>query len=292
MPLQKHIRRARPRVKKNSREYFVWCDESDQSGKFFSNFYGGVLVKSQDLNEVMDKLQKVCKKLHLKDEIKWHKISEHYVDKYIALMDVFFDLVKRGKIKVRIMFTQDAYVATHLQAVHKREGFFILYYQFIKHAFGFAHANDGEKEVFLRLYFDFLPDTMEKRQIFKEHIKSLQTSRPFQLAGIKIRKQDIAEVDSKKHLLLQTLDVVLGSICFRLNNKHKEIPEGKKRRGKRTKAKEKVYSHINKRIREIRKGFNIGMSTGIASKEEHWSHPYRHWRFIPSEFEIDQTLFK
>jgi hypothetical protein len=112
------------------------------------------------------------------------------------------------------------------------------------------------------------------------------------LAGIKIRKQDIAEVDSKKHLLLQVIDVVLGAICFKLNNKHKEIPEGKKRRGKRTRAKEKVYKHINKKIREIRKGFNVGISIGVARKEDHWLHPYRHWRFIPSEFEIDETFFK
>jgi len=292
MSTAKHVRRARPRLKKQSKEYFIWCDESDQAGKFFSNFYGGVLVKSEDLKEVMDKLQNACKKLHLNDEIKWHKISEHYVSKYIHLMDTFFDLVKKGKVKVRIMFTQNAYIATHLHEAHKRDRFFILYYQFIKHAFGLAYSRDGENETFLRLYFDLLPDTLEKRQIFKEYIKSLQTSRPFQLAGIKIRKQDITEVDSRKHLLLQMIDVVLGAICFKLNNKHKEIPTGKKRRGKRTRAKEKVYKHINKKIRETRKGFNIGTSTGISAKEDYWLHQYRHWRFLPSHFEIDETLFK
>jgi hypothetical protein len=292
MPLPKHTRKARPRPKKHSKEYFVWCDESDQQGKHFSNFYGGVLVKSEDLKEVMDTLQKACTNLNLKDEIKWHKISEHYVGKYTALMDVFFDLVKAGKIKVRIMFTQNAYVPTGLQATHKRDSYFILYYQFIKHAFGFSYSNDGNKEIYLRLFFDLLPDKLEKRQVFKNYVKGLQSTRPFQLAGIKIRKQDITEVDSKKHLLLQMLDVVLGAMCFRLNDKHKEIPTGKKRRGKRTIAKEKVYKHINSRVRELRKGFNVGVSTGIKNKDDHWAHPYRHWRFLPSEFEINETFFK
>ena len=143
MSTPKHIKRARPKPKKNAKEYFIWCDESDQSGKFFSDFYGGVLVKSEHLKEVMDKLQKVCRRLHLNDEIKWHKVSEHYVAKYIDLMNIFFGLIKEEKIRVRIMFTQNAYVATHLQETHKRDRFFILYYHFIKHAFGLPHSNDG-----------------------------------------------------------------------------------------------------------------------------------------------------
>jgi len=88
------------------------------------------------------------------------------------------------------------------------------------------------------------------------------------------------------------LDVVLGSICFRLNDKHKEIPEGKKRRGKRTIAKEKLYKHINKNIRIIKPAFNVGANTGIKTKEDYWFHPYRHWNFKPKEYQIDSNLFK
>jgi hypothetical protein len=28
------------------KEYIIFCDESDASGKYYSNFYGGVLVGS------------------------------------------------------------------------------------------------------------------------------------------------------------------------------------------------------------------------------------------------------
>jgi hypothetical protein len=287
-----HTRKATIRLKKNSKEYFIWCDESDSKGKYCSNFYGGVLVRSEHLREVQASLQQICKKLHLFDEIKWHKVSQHYVEKYMNLMDTFFKFIEEDKVKVRIMFTQNAYVATHLTERHKTEEFFILYYQFIKHAFGLPFSNNTDNDIYLRLYFDYLPDTLERRQVFKEYIKGLQTTRNFRLARLKIRKQDITEVDSKRHLLLQMLDVVLGSMCFSLNNKHKEIPPGKKRRGKRTIAKEKLYKHINKKLRKLRTGFNVGANTGIISKQDYWKHSYRHWSFRPSEFEIDTELFK
>ncbi|MGN6439437.1 MAG: hypothetical protein ACTHMM_23090 [Agriterribacter sp.] len=93
--IKKHIRRSIARPKKTSKEYFLWCDESDSKGKYYSNFYGGVLVSSIHLKEVHGRLLKICNKLHLKDEIKWHKVSSHYVGKYQSLMDVFFNLLKR-----------------------------------------------------------------------------------------------------------------------------------------------------------------------------------------------------
>jgi hypothetical protein len=285
-------RRTIIRKRKHSKEFVIWCDESDIKGKYCSNFYGGVLVKSDDLKEVQNRLKAMCNKHRFFHEIKWQRVTEHYLDKYMAIMDEFFTLVSEGKVKVRIMYTQNAYIPKNLTEIQKKEGYFILYYHFIQHAFGLPHSNGGTDDIHLRLYFDYLPDTLARRQAFKEFIKGLQNKRPFQLAKLKIRKQDITEVDSKKHLLLQMLDVVLGSMCFRLNNKHREIPEGKKRRGKRTVAKEKLYKHINKKLRELRPGFNVGATTGRDTVEDSWNHPYRHWIFRSKEYEIDTTLFK
>jgi len=282
----KHVRKTYPRPKKSAKEYFIWCDESDRKGKYFSHFYGGILVKSDDLKEVHTTLRKTCLRLHLFDELKWHKVSQHYVQKYIQVMDAFFDCVKENKVKVRIMFTQNSNAAKG----SKNNDFFILYYQFIKHAFGLAFHDNMDEEIYLRLYFDHLPDSLAKRQIFKEYIKRLPGRSSFGLPGIKIRRQDVAEVDSKKHLLLQMLDIVLGSVCFRLNNKHKELPSGEKRSGKRTSAKEKLYKHINRRIREIYPRFNIASNTAGTKEESNWENAYRHWKFLPSQFDPDESL--
>lgn len=87
---------------------------------------------------------------------------------------------------------------------------------------------------------------------------------------------------------MQCLDVVLGAMSFRLNDQHKERPDGTFRRGKRTIAKEKLYKHINKKIRETRANFNIGITTGIDGNYQNlFFHPYRHWLFIPSSSSIE-----
>lgn len=74
---------------------------------------------------------------------------------------------------------------------------------------------------------------------------------------------------------------------FRLNDLHKAIPEGKKRRGNRTIAKEKVYKYINNRIQIFYPNFNIGITTSLHNNPmNHWMHQYRHWLFEPRKKKV------
>jgi hypothetical protein len=94
---------------------------------------------------------------------------------------------------------------------------------------------------------------------------------------------------------MQALDVVLGSITFRLNDKHKIKPEGAKRRGKRTIAKERLYKFILKEIKRVthKESFNIGISTGLSdNNHSRWIDPYRHWLFKPKGSKVDKNAFK
>jgi hypothetical protein len=89
------------------------------------------------------------------------------------------------------------------------------------------------------------------------------------------------------------LDVVLGAMAFRLNDMHLKKEPGQRTRGKRTIAKEKLYKHINTLIRQLYPNFNIGDSTGLGDeKENKWKQPYRHWRFIPKDFDLHPDRFK
>ncbi|MBR0982344.1 DUF3800 domain-containing protein [Bradyrhizobium liaoningense] len=265
-------------------EYIIYCDESDEKGTYFSNFYGGTLVESQNYQAIVDEIRARKTALNLHKEVKWTRITEHYADKYIALIDTFFDLVKVGKIKVRIMFTQNTVIAKNLTPQHVEEKYFILYYQFLKHAFGLAVSPILNGGVNLRIYPDQIPDNKERVEQFRGFLMGLAGSPPFRERRIRIRREDIADVDSKQHEILQCLDIVLGAVNFRLNDKHKEkTAKGGTRRGSRTKAKERVYRHILGRIQDIYPRFNIGRSTGQDSEECRWSHPYRHWLFTPSE---------
>ena len=156
-------------------------------------------------------------------------------------------------------------------------------YQFIKHAFGLVHSPIQPGGVRVRLYPDKMPDTDEQVEKFKPFIVALSRNSAFRRQGVSFDRDEVAEVRSHDHGILQCLDIVLGAIQFRLNDKHKAKPEGKSRRGKRTIAKEAVYKHISRRIREIYPNFNIGITTGMRNDlTVLWADPYRHWRFVPS----------
>jgi translation initiation factor IF-1 len=265
------------------KEYIIYCDESEKSGRHFSNFYGGVLISSDHIDEVRSALAGKKVELNLFNEVKWTKITDQYEEKYKELMTFFFGLVRDGKIKVRIMFTQNTHVALNLSKRHKDESYFILYYMFLKHAFGLMHS-PSHHGVQLRIYPDQLPDTKEQVARFRNYLRRLETSSGFARRGIRIREDDIVEVVSHDHDVLQCLDIVLGAIQSRLNDVHLERPKEAKRRGKRTLAKERVYKHVNRQIREIYPHFNVGISTGKQGDITNlWRHPYRHWLFSPTE---------
>lgn len=278
-------------------EIIIYCDESTKDGEYFSNFFGGALILSRDMSEVEVALKTAKDENHLFGEVKWTKVSESYLDKYISIIDVLFDLIAENKIKIRIMFTQNAHQAVGLTHDQVNRRFQLLYYQFFKHAFGLRFCNPAVgriyDEIFLKIFFDALPDEKEKNEEFKEFIQRLEMSTDFREANIKIRNRDIGEVVSHDHVILQFMDIVLGAMQFRLNNFHLEKIPGTNRRGKRTRAKEKLYKHILKRIREIYPYFNIGESTGTGDAFSNtWSHPYRHWKFVPAKEEFNGALTK
>ncbi|MES2218740.1 MAG: DUF3800 domain-containing protein [Pseudomonadota bacterium] len=277
-----------------TKEYIIYCDESDSEGQYYSNFYGGAVVSSNDLNFLINTILQKKQELHLHSEIKWSKLTDQYLGKYTDLMDCFFDFIEQGKIKIRIMFTQNIHLPSNLTSYHRRYRYFILYYQFLKHAFGLQYANTTNSQLRFRIYLDWLPiNTKIMVEKFKTFIHNLSNTTEFKKANILIPKDQISEVCSHDHVILQCLDVVLGAMQFRLNNKHLEKPIGSYRRSKRTIAKHKLYNHINKRIQRIYPGFNVGCSTSTRSDNSNaWKHQYRHWLFKPKNHQIDLTKSK
>lgn len=275
------------------KEYLIFCDESDVSGKFYSNFYGGVLVGSSQYDRITARLNAEKQRLHLFGEVKWAKVSANYVEKYQALVRTFFSEIAAGHARVRIMFRQNAHVPTGLSDEQIGDAYFRLYYQFIKHAFGLGFHRASGNPVRLKLFFDEFPETKEAATQFKGFILGLNGNRAIHRAGLTIHQEDIAEIRSHDHALAQCLDVVLGSMAFRLNDKQLEKPPGERRRGRRTIAKEQLYKAILAEIRRLKPGFNIGVSTGTAGDaSQRWSSPYLHWLFVPKETEFRTELTK
>lgn len=277
---------------RDDRELILFSDESIAKGTYYSNFYGGVLVGSSQLERINDRLNRETESAGITGEMKWQKVTASRVEPYTQVVQTFFDEIIADTLKMRVMFTQNAFEPTALTQEHRDNAYFILYYQFLKHAFRFAEIRPSVP-MRIRLHLDQLPDTNAKTEKFKDHLVRAFSMSNLGGPNLMLRPEDIAEVDSRHHIILQVMDVVLGAMAFRLDEKHKEKPEGSQTRGKRTVAKEKLYKIIRKRIAtDIRPNFNIGMSTAPTDHfRTRWSLPYAHWLFRPSihRFNPNQT---
>jgi hypothetical protein len=277
------------------KEYVLFCDESDRRGRYYSNFYGGVRVPAAHLSTIEAALKAKKTELGLTSEIKWSKVDAGVVERYEQFVKVFFDEIAAGNAFVRVMFTQNAQVAEGLTAEQRQQEYYRLYYQFLKHGFGFAHMPRHASPPRVRIYLDEIGDTREQMTSFKGYIRGIANVAGVHRAGGIILSADaITEVRSHDHIVMQALDTVLGSIPFRLNDKHLEKPEGQSRRGKRTVAKERLYKFILGEIRRVtgKPNFNIGISTQWSDTRGAWSDPYLHWKFTPTSHTLDPSKLK
>lgn len=264
-------------------EYIIYCDESSEKGPWFSDFYGGALVTSEHLHEVQTTLENKKKELNFNAEVKWNKVpgNKYYAKKYRDLIECFFDLVAAGKVKIRIMFRQNSVRATHLTSEHHENKFFILYYLFLKQGFGLDCSPVVPGGVRVRIYPDQIPDTKAQIGRFRDFLAQMSNRIPLKQRGITIKREDVTDVVSHDHVILQCLDIVLGAMHFKLNDFDKKKPVGQRLREKRTREKTKLYKLINFRIRQIYPNFNVGVSTARRDLTSRWSDEYRHWLLMP-----------
>ena len=275
------------------KRYIIFCDESDDRGKFYSNFYGGALIEARQQQSIEAELQAKKDELHIFDgEMKWERISEPYADKYIEFVNCVFDILARGDMKFRIMFTQNRHVPV-LEEYQIGKDYFMLYYQFIKHAFGLQFAVPDGDTASATVLLDDVPRNAKLFKEFRTYLSTLSAFPKWSRAGFSIAYEDITDVDSKKHNILQALDVILGGMQSRLNEKHTRPHPPAKRRGKRSRAKDKVYKVIQRRIFDLYPNFNVGVSTATNDGlHMRFEHPYRHWLFVPSNAKLDNNRTK
>ncbi len=276
------------------KHYIIYADESDKKGRYYSNFFGGALLAAEDQARINGELEVRKAELGLLHEVKWQNVDQSCVDRYIDFIRTYFTYVASSRLKVRIMFTQNMRVPKNLTQRHYDDQYFLLYYQFIKHAFGLKYSDHNPYQaVFVSVLPDKIPDSPARVNRFKDYLCRIPGSGFMRGANLYIPKSSIADVDSKRHAILQGLDLILGSMCSKLNDKLYDKPAGQRRRGKRTMAKERLYKEINKEIRKIYPNFNVGVGTGCAyGPSDRWTHPYRHWLFMPTQHVLDRRLGK
>ena len=187
-------------------------------------------------------------------------------------------MIKNDKIKFRVLFTSKLF--EYRPDDYQREhGFFLLYYQFLKHIFGLSLSERNNTSIRI----DKLPDKKKKVAMFINWISIKNNGLCY---------KEITEVDSAKDDIMQIVDIILGSIQFKLNkqNEVKQDVVAKngtvvKRAGKRTEAKIKSWNLIKERIQNLPpktqyKFFSFGQTTGQARDLDRIRNDlYRHWMF-------------
>ena len=181
------------------KEYIILCDESDQRGDFYSNFFGGVIVGGSALNSVSTHLEAAKSEAGIRSEVKWSKVSSYDVESYKCLIKEFFNVMAEGLVRMRIMFRQNIHEAINLTAEHYKAEYFLLYYQFLKHGFGLQHMPVHENGARLRFYLDQLPDqSREKLAQFRGSIAGLSYNSHIHRVGLKLTRPFAGNVFNAK----------------------------------------------------------------------------------------------
>ena len=209
------------------RNLIIYCDESTEKGRFYSHFYGGAMVPETHRRIIEGRLEAVKVAHGLGAELKWTKISESWADRYIAFVDELFDLMEEGLVRMRVMFTQNSNKPLGLSDYQLENQYFLLYYQLIKHSFGLMHCGQPHVTRRVSIFLDEMPRHPDNILQFKNYLASLSSFPKFVAAGVEIRAENITGVSSHDHVILQALDIVMGAMQFRLNDKHLDKPPGK-----------------------------------------------------------------
>ncbi|MCY3945145.1 MAG: hypothetical protein OXF44_02530 [Anaerolineaceae bacterium] len=260
------------------REFILYADESVERGARFSNFFGGLLISSRDRSLVVSLLEAEKQRLHLHGEVKWQKVSLNYLDKYQHLTSLFLDLVRDGKARLRILFTDNSDHPDCLTALNFRGRYLLLYLAFIEHAFDIACRSPRAEPVRLRILLDQLPVPADDKRAFRQRLYRLNSGPVFRSGNVRVFPGDIGEVDSRDHVLLQCLDVVLGAMQSAMNS------PGHRSSGNRSLARSHLSAHILRLVRSIHPDFQMEVTTPVASGEE-WACCYRHLLYGPEGIE-------
>ena len=257
--------------------YVIVCDESTKDGLFYSYFLGGAIVKESDYDYINQELYRLKHMLVL-SEMKRNRIDTSNAEKYMKVLGLFFNFIREGKIKVRVMFCNNNYLA---RSSKEKEDvtFNKFYYFFLKYSFALKYT---PSDINLHIIFDELPDKKEKNDEFKKHlIENLNIEPQFPSHhSVSLQLENIQEVDSRKHIILQCVDVIVGLMDFFCNSYISE----NYLTSKKEKGRFKVLQYIFSFIHEQNPMFEILETTPNLLSKQGWDIKYAHYLYKPHRF--------
>lgn len=253
-----------------AKKYIIITDESKRHGENYSYFYGGCIIEEKNYENIDSELKAYKDYLGF-NEIKREKITQYNIGEYKKIIDMFFRYIKSGDIKFRVMYSPNNQLN---QYPHGQDELYSkFYYTFFKRGFSLLYA---KQNINLKILMDELPESLKVRKKFKRHLITCFVKSSNQTRNkISLYNENIVEVDSKEHVILQCVDVITGVIEFFLNS----TEEGK-RGSKRAKAKIELFNHIYYNyILLLCENFDFNISTGYFNCYKAWTCPYKHLVF-------------
>lgn len=239
-PLQEKMINTRLEQPQPNRQTLdVYADESCQNAHRYM-VLGCTLVETGLVPEVVRTIAEVRENHRLQGEMKWTKVSNSRLDGYKALVDAYFSLVARDVLHFHCLIVDTWQMDNHRFNGGDREiGFSKMIYQLLLHSVqrysnkhpAYVYLDDRTTSHSLDELKNILNNGIAKRYNIR--------SRPFRRVVFR---------ESKKSVMLQANDVVLGAVAAH-KNEHDLLPGA-------SKAKAELAAHIADRCACSRLGEN------------------------------------
>lgn len=246
-------------------------------------FFGGIMASSKTMIDLEENIRQLKKEYDFRREIKWTHVSRRDELFFIKLIEIFRDMMldPAYDLKYRQLFLDRAISykgepSTTLEAQYK------VYYQFIKHSFGLQYI-DFPLNLIINL------DT-HSSHVHKSRLREFSDRLPTILNKENRLKLSLHFIESRKSLVLQLCDLLMGAAGYYGNNLYNLKQENQKRISQNQSVKKAIGKTVYDAFRIInsdargRKAFNWFETTGLDNDRfNHFNHKLRIWKFEAKE---------
>lgn len=270
------------------KETIVYCDTSATAGDRYSNFVGVLLIGSGHLDGTLGALRMLHQRIGITETLKWSSVNGDNLRHCQQMTSALFHCIREGHVKLRLFYRANRTPLT--PALEERIGGVPsqLLLRLLGQGVGFQHRSRTPSPLRLRLYFGSFPRTRPQISQFRRCFMQLQEDPKWAPLCLQVREQDISGVAQADHLFLQLLDLVLGSLNYRVNVATVAGLIGSRQAGTQPQAKRRLSFHVSTLFQQLQPGYNPRISTPNRDALMHfWTLPYRQWCYVPHILEED-----
>jgi hypothetical protein len=195
--------------------YHVYCDESSMGCRFM--VYGGIITLAASVPTLDQRITDWRRHHNMNAELKWSKVSKAKLDKYISLVDFFFQYAGMDGLHFKSVVFDTSQIDYKKHHNSDEElGFYKFYYQFLLHKFAPYAESDAHR----------LLVCLDQKATAPERLSTLKN-----VLNAGIRKKHGRTTDVVKAVearvshecnLIQIADVLMGAIAYHSNGCHRE----------------------------------------------------------------------